>query len=517
MTAMLHPETSRLASLVEKVTGNVVPEGQYPHLQKVFERQARAAGFSLIAYAAMLEKNENHTEWRNLLPEITIKESFLFRISEQFEALSNELLPNLVANRSLGQTLRFWSAGCARGEEPSTLAVVLAECPDLLQRSWKILATDVDEQALDDARRAEYGERAISRVPPHLLRRYFDRQGSNYVLCSELRDRIEYRPFNFFASAFNSLGPPFDVILLRNVLIYFNRKAQQKVVAQVVSRLAQDGYLFLGHSESLWQLNDRMVPVELKDCFAYRPGRPEELSSPGSLRESGYFRKLPSPMAAAAKADAQASGAPATSAQASGKGARPPITKTYPEPSGTKARPDYSGTVPRPDFSGKIQRPDFSGKIARPDFTSRQSGASEPPPPRPEPVEDQLTSAAVALAQDRLGDARELLQDCLPSHKTDAFAHALNGLICDLGGEAQEAVAAYRAALFLDPHLFQIRYLLAKRFAYLGLAGRARNEYRQVLATLENGRYHDLADRLPSIMPSRQEIANRCRRALSRP
>jgi chemotaxis protein methyltransferase CheR len=272
-------DLDRLVELIELNTGNVIPRGQLPHLEQVASERAREAGFAgLGPYVELLGKSALQQEWRRLLPDVTIKESFLYRIPEHFEALRHDILPSLAKARPKTHGLRVWSAGCARGEEPATLAVVMAECPYLAGREWEVLATDVDDEALDCARRGEHGARAVAQVPAHLLRLHFEPRGAGFRLRRELLERIDFRHFNFFRSPYLGLGPPFDVIFLRNVLIYFSPDAQRRVVARVVSRLAPDGYLFLGHSESLINVSTAFEIVHLREDLVYR--RPESAQKP---------------------------------------------------------------------------------------------------------------------------------------------------------------------------------------------------------------------------------------------
>ncbi len=447
-------ELEELAGLIEKSTGIVVPRGQYPHLGQVAREHARTAGFpQLKLYLEVLEKSFMAPEWRRLLSDVTIKESFLFRVPEQFDALAGEILPPLVRSRGAAHRFRVWSAGCARGEEPATLAMVMAQSPLLLDRDWGILATDVDETALAAARRGEHDKRAVAHVPAHLRHVYLERRGDRHVLAPELLERIEFRPFNFFQSPYLSLGPAFDVIFLRNVLIYFSPESQRRVISRVISRLAPDGHLFLGHSETLWKLNDELEPVEFGNCFAYR--RPVD-ATPSQPRRRRPAKARPRP--------------------AKARPARTPEPASPPAP----APPPIEPAVPIP------------------------------------PPQQQLTLALQALAGDRISEARELVERCVESHPRDASAHAFHGMIQDLEGEAEAAISAYRAALFLEPSLFQIRFLLAHRFEHLGWTARARSEYRRVLTELENGHSRELEVELPRLLPSREEARRRCRRALGR-
>lgn len=439
-------DLERLVELIEETTGNVIPPGQFPHLEQVAIQRARDAGFSSLApYVELLAKSALDQEWRRLLPDVTIKESYLYRIPEHFEVLRQQVLPPLVEARPKTHRLRVWSAGCARGEEPATLAVVMAQCPALADGRWEILATDVDDEALAAARRGEHGARAVAHVPPHLLRLYFEPRGAHYRLRNDLLARIDFQHFNFFRSPYLGLGPPFDVIFLRNVLIYFSPDAQRRVVDRVISRLAPDGYLFLGHSESLWQLTDEMEALEFDHCFVYRRRRPAAGGGPSPQRQH------PAPRAR-------------------------PVVATPPAPPPPEPPAAPAATAPAPD----------------------------------------LAAAAKALAEDRLDEARDIVDAGLESLRNHAEAHALNGLLHDLGDNAAAAVEAYRAALFLEPGLFQVRFLLAHRLEHLGWTDRARSEYRQVLTDLERGYARRLGVDLPRLLPTHDEAARRSRRALGR-
>ncbi|HTQ80958.1 MAG TPA: CheR family methyltransferase, partial [Thermoanaerobaculia bacterium] len=268
---MSSPTVEQFASLIRERTGNVVPEERFALLEEVAERRARALSYPDVpTYLKALSSGLLAGEWDGLISLITIKESYFFRAPQQFEALRREILPRLLAARSGSRRLRFWSAACARGEEPSTLAILCAEEPALTGWQWSILATDVDEEALEGARRGLYGERAVSQVPPELLARHFTRRGKLYELDPRLRSTIDYQALNLAQSPLNLPEGEFDLILLRNVLIYFKRPLQRRVVGQVAERLASEGYMFLGASETLWQIEVELDPVDLGGCFCYR-------------------------------------------------------------------------------------------------------------------------------------------------------------------------------------------------------------------------------------------------------
>lgn len=259
-----------IARLIETASGFVIG-GQSKDVLESFvrERVARGGFAGLERYVDYLRRHPESEEWRHLLSRITIKESYLFRAYAQFEALANTILRE-IAGRQAGPYLRVWCAGCARGEEAATLAVVLADHPIVGTWRWSVLATDVDDSALAEAKKGVYGQRAVARVPSATLERHFVLRGPRYELKPELRRRIEYRRLNLIEQPLDHSGEAFDVIFLRNVLIYFRPEIQRRVVGSVEEALKPDGTVFLGPSESLIHLGTRLQARDLGDCFCYR-------------------------------------------------------------------------------------------------------------------------------------------------------------------------------------------------------------------------------------------------------
>lgn len=258
-----------LAQLIEAASGFVIPERGRVQLTALARERAAALGLAGSAdYLELLRGRPDSKEWRLLLGRITIKESCLFRGPSQFEALARTILPELAARRADGG-LRIWCAGCARGEEAATLAIVVADHPACRGMAWSILATDVDEGALADAREGRYGPRAVAGVAPAVLVRHFTERGGFFEFDPVLRARITYHRLNLVEPRLDPPGAPFDLVFLRNVLIYFRPELQRRVVAAVERSLAPGGSLFLGPSESLLPLGSALAPRDLGGCFCY--------------------------------------------------------------------------------------------------------------------------------------------------------------------------------------------------------------------------------------------------------
>ena len=475
----LDPALQKLVTLIRERTGNVIPQSRYPFLEEMAQRRAQGKGFpSVHDYVSALEAGGVRAEWESLIPLVTIKESYFFRAPQQFEMIRREILPRLLQGRSQSRQIRIWSAACARGEEPATLAMLLHEDKALTGWTWSIVATDVDEEALSGARLGLYGDRAVAQVPPELLGRYFNRRGKLFELSPEIRSRILYRSLNLAHPPFELPYPEYDLILLRNVLIYFRRPLQRRVVSQVGQLLSRDGYLFLGASETLWQIQDELEAVDLGSCFSYRhrqgPPVPAVLSQP------------------------QPAAPPRPS--------RRPPERDHPEPSEPRVAPHILDSRDRAARSG--------GLVVSLTVPAAPLPQPEPPPAAVPSVHERLLLAARRLADNRIDEARQILGEVMASDPSEPAAHALEGFLHDLTGRADDAVTAYRAALYLDPSLFQVRVLLADCLLRLGSRDRAEHHYREVLAHLASGRERNLPllEDLP--FPDRARAQRRCRQVL---
>lgn len=280
---------AELARMIEEASGFVVPERSYGQLAAVAREQISSLKLNGIEqYMDLLSVRADSPEWRHLLARITVKESYLYRGPAQIAAFGSTILEEFTAIRP-NRRLRVWCAGCARGEEAVTLAVVLDSHPVVKTWDWSILATDVDDDALAQARLGQFGERAVSAVPADVLTARFDRRGDRWTVDPKLLDRIAFRKMNLIDRHPIVDAGPFDIVFLRNVLIYFRPDLQRRVVETVERSMAPDGVLFLGPSESLLSLEATLRPRDLGACFCYQwpPSRPESGPETGGAGLTG--------------------------------------------------------------------------------------------------------------------------------------------------------------------------------------------------------------------------------------
>ncbi len=195
---------------------------------------------------------------------MTINETSFFRGGQRlFDNLAKVVIPTLHRARSLQRRLRIWSGACATGQEPySILITLLEQCPQLRDWNIEIVATDISERALEQARTGVYNQFEIQRgLPIQLLPKYFSKTGDRWQIADNLRSRVTFHRHNLLDS-FLRLAPPLDIVFLRNVLIYFELSAKTELFKRLRQCMARDGILVLGETESTlgittdFQLND---------------------------------------------------------------------------------------------------------------------------------------------------------------------------------------------------------------------------------------------------------------------
>ena len=201
-------------------------------------------------YQALLRSDP--AEFEALLTALTVNHSYFMRDRAAFELLRTQVLAPLIAKRQQNQnrTLKIWSAGCASGEEPYSVAILLLELLGAKFSRWqlRIDGTDVSEATLEQARRGLYDERVFQDVSADFSKRYFQLQNKKYQLLPEICEMVLFRQHDIKDTP---LLPNYDLILCRNVLIYFTRERQTMLVQQLLEHLAPGGYLMLGMVEML--------------------------------------------------------------------------------------------------------------------------------------------------------------------------------------------------------------------------------------------------------------------------
>ncbi|MBV9074173.1 MAG: protein-glutamate O-methyltransferase CheR [Acidobacteria bacterium] len=213
----------------------------------------------------------SNAEYERLLERVLTQETSFFRYPAMYHALDTRVLPELHAKKFWNnpRTLRIWSAGCSTGEEPYSIALTVLKALELPEAwSIEILATDISRKALDVAERGHYSKRELEAISAEQLQAHFSAAGSDgYRVKPKLRNMINFAQMNLAQMVY--MGR-FDCIFCMNVLIYFSDELRAALIRRFYEYLEPDGYLFLGHAESVAQAKVDLEPIVIDDSLIYR-------------------------------------------------------------------------------------------------------------------------------------------------------------------------------------------------------------------------------------------------------
>jgi chemotaxis protein methyltransferase CheR len=221
-------------------------------------------------------------ELSDIMDVLTTNETYFFRESFQLKALTDEILPEIRGMKAArnDRSLRIWSAGCSTGEEPYTLAMLVLERGDFSGWKVEIVGTDISHRVLQHARKAVYGKSSFRTTEEGYIRKYFLEQEGGYRIRDEVKELVTISHLNLFDQMRMGLLGKMDVILCRNVIIYFDLAAKKRVVENFKGTLREGGYLLLGHSESLMNISTAFALRHFKNDMVYQ--KPEKAADGGT-------------------------------------------------------------------------------------------------------------------------------------------------------------------------------------------------------------------------------------------
>jgi chemotaxis protein methyltransferase CheR len=266
---------TRLSRLIYEKSGIKMPEVKKQMIEARLGKRLKSLGLhSFGAYCDYLFSSEGlDQELIGMIDLITTNKTDFFREPAHFDYLLQRVLPEWVQEQKVlsGRKLRVWSAGCSTGEEPYTLAMNLSEYGEKLPGfDYQILATDLSTRVLEKAKQAVYDDERVVPVPHLLKNKYLlrskDRSCGKVRIVPELREKVRFLRLNFMDSDFG-IHEPFDIIFCRNVIIYFDQPTQERLLNKFYAHLTRNGFIFMGHSETLNGLN---VPLVMVHPTVYR-------------------------------------------------------------------------------------------------------------------------------------------------------------------------------------------------------------------------------------------------------
>jgi len=267
----------RLSEYIESQLGIKMPRTKKQLLESRLLKRLRALGMgSYVEYCEYLFSPEGHEhEIVTMIDLVTTNKTDFFREPDHFDYLFNTALPELVKSYGAGvrKTLMVWSAGCSTGEEPYTLAMIMSEFAERypgLGFDYTILATDISTRVVDAAAKGIYSAERVAPVPEPMRKKYLlrskNREQALVRVVTELRERVRVRRLNFMDDEFG-FREPLDIIFCRNVIIYFDKETQERLLQKFCDNLKPGCYIFLGHSETLSGFD---VPLERVAPSVYR-------------------------------------------------------------------------------------------------------------------------------------------------------------------------------------------------------------------------------------------------------
>lgn len=416
-------ELALFQSAIAERLGLRFDDGRLTFLAEVLARRVQARRLSAGAYlAALVARLEASDELSALARELTVGETYFFRHADQFHAFRDVALPERLSARALSRSLRLLSVGCASGEEPYSLAILLRERGLEPGFEVAIQGLDLNPDSLAKAAAGLYSPWSLRETPADLRERWFTQEGRDFRLARALRDSVRFAQHNLIADAPTLLQKgATDVIFCRNVLMYFTPAHAVAIVARLARALAPGGFLFLGHAETLRGLSHAFHLRHTHNTFYYQRRDDEDHALDDVTPERSW----------------SSSASPAL------------------EPKGDWVGP-WLDAVAR--SSERIRELGSNAMApAAPVPTPAPPSESYPPPPRDNRLEQPLQ----LLRDDRFADALDAMHRLSPSEKADPAALLLRAALLTHQGDLSEAEGTCHELLRRDDLNAGAHYLLA--------------------------------------------------------
>lgn len=410
-------------------------------------------------YLTYLEREaDNRDEFNKLVGLLTVGETCFFRYRSHHDALVHQVFPQLIARNAASQRLRIWSAGCSTGEEPYSLAIKLLDnFPQLSGWDVQILATDINKRSLRQAREGIYSERALRQAEPRYRERYFRAVDGHFLVEAQARRMVRFAHLNLQADSFpaaDSGTAELDLILCRNVLIYFHLETIRQIVARFANCLNPHGYLFLGHAETLQYVSDRFTRHHQHNAFYY------QLKAP------------PAPKAAL----------PPPPAVVSVPVPLPPPRETSPPP-----QPAPTRTPPAPPAKPVVEDLYRQAMLTfdREEFAAADQLFDQILALQPAHSLALIGKGLICANQGQYDEARKWCARAIQYDDLCPDAYLLRGLILDMEEQLDRALVEYQKVLWLDRDFVMAHYLLAKAYGRLAQAEQQGRALRNAIRSLE--------------------------------
>ncbi|HWF01012.1 MAG TPA: protein-glutamate O-methyltransferase CheR [Caulobacteraceae bacterium] len=269
-------EFQRLGEFLYRRTGMVFGEAKRYYVQRrIWDRMAATGTTTFAVYFARL-RSDLSGEVEQFINAFTVNETYFYREDHQLRCLTSDLLPLRTERRASTDAIRIWSSPCSTGEEPYSIAMWLLENWSQVD-AWdiEIVGSDIDTAVIEAAQEGVFGRRALMRLTPELISRYFtELPGERWRILDDLRSSVRFTPCNLIEEDQTRAHGRFDVIFCRNVLIYFDDASRRRAAENLYEALLPGGFICLGHTESMSRVSPLFEVARYADAIVYR--RPVE-------------------------------------------------------------------------------------------------------------------------------------------------------------------------------------------------------------------------------------------------
>ena len=449
---------AQLSGFVETRLGLYFPAERLGDLERGIRTAASEFGFDSIDPCIdwLLSTTWSRDQIETLASHLTVGETYFFRDARIFEILESQLLPKLLGvRRERERNLRIWSAGCATGEEPYSLGMVLSRFfPELAGWNTTILATDIAPESLRKAREGIYGEWAFRGTPSWVREKYFTRRERSFQIDPALKRLVTFSPLNLVQDPYpaiinNTSG--MDIIFCRNVLMYFSRERAARVIHDLARCLVDGGWLVISPVEAPGpDLTPLLAPVHFPGAILYRKG--------------------------------------------------------------TRPAPPHPGlvTLPEPEILRKKNA--VVRKTNSPARRRARDQALPPPQPPPDHTGQGPEQVRHLAGQGRLSDALSLCEEEILADKLNSSLHYLHATILQEMGRTTEAAAALRRAIYIDQDFVVGHFALGHLLQRQGKTRKAGKHFAKACTLLGSYRDEDVLPEAEGLRPARMiELINMLR------
>jgi chemotaxis protein methyltransferase CheR len=272
LPAVSEEEFRKVSDFLYRRTGMLFTETKRYYVQRrIADRMTHLKIGSFATYFSYL-RGDVDGEIEQFINAFTVNETYFYREEHQLRCLSTDLLNERVKAKKPGETLRIWSAPCATGEEPYSIAMWLLEnWPEVDVQDIEIVGSDIDTECLTAARQGEFGQRALMRLSPALVEKYFETIGQDrWRIVSELRQSVQFTAVNLMEASQTRQHGKFDIIFCRNVLIYFDDASRRLAAENLFECLVPGGFICLGHTESMSRISPLFEVRRFDDAIVYQ-------------------------------------------------------------------------------------------------------------------------------------------------------------------------------------------------------------------------------------------------------